>query len=179
MKHLHHKATEFDIGVYFEANGHGTVVFSDKARQSIGNAATNNSLLLTDYQVSAARKLFHTIDLINETVGDAISDMLLVETILHANGWDVRDWLGAYVDLANCLRKVNVADRNVVKTTNAERQCITPVGLQAEIDRVVLKYPRGRSFVRASGTEDVVRVYAEAISKEVKLVSNNFVKCMR
>ena len=25
VKHLHHKALEFDIGVYFEANGHGTV----------------------------------------------------------------------------------------------------------------------------------------------------------
>ena len=25
VKHLHHKAQEFDIGVYFEANGHGTV----------------------------------------------------------------------------------------------------------------------------------------------------------
>ena len=26
VKHLHHKAKEFDIGVYFEANGHGTVL---------------------------------------------------------------------------------------------------------------------------------------------------------
>ena len=25
VKHLHHKALDFDIGVYFEANGHGTV----------------------------------------------------------------------------------------------------------------------------------------------------------
>lgn len=25
VKYLHHKAQEFDIGVYFEANGHGTV----------------------------------------------------------------------------------------------------------------------------------------------------------
>lgn len=28
VKHLHHAAEEFDIGVYFEANGHGTVLFS-------------------------------------------------------------------------------------------------------------------------------------------------------
>jgi len=27
VKHLHHAAMQFDIGVYFEANGHGTVVF--------------------------------------------------------------------------------------------------------------------------------------------------------
>lgn len=25
VKYLHHKAKEFDIGIYFEANGHGTV----------------------------------------------------------------------------------------------------------------------------------------------------------
>lgn len=30
VKYLHHKAHEFDIGVYFEANGHGTVLFSNK-----------------------------------------------------------------------------------------------------------------------------------------------------
>ena len=35
VKHLHHKAQEFDIGVYFEANGHGTVVFSKKAKKAI------------------------------------------------------------------------------------------------------------------------------------------------
>lgn len=33
VKHLHHKALEFDVGVYFEANGHGTVVFSDNAKK--------------------------------------------------------------------------------------------------------------------------------------------------
>ena len=31
VKHLHHEATHFDIGVYFEANGHGTVLFSERA----------------------------------------------------------------------------------------------------------------------------------------------------
>lgn len=41
VKHLHHKAVEYDIGIYFEANGHGTVVFSDKARLAIKAAAEN------------------------------------------------------------------------------------------------------------------------------------------
>jgi len=35
----------------------------------------------------------------------------------------------------------------------------------------VANYKRGRSFVRPSGTEDVVRVYAEAATKEVILYS--------
>lgn len=29
VKYLHEKAAEFDIGIYFEANGHGTVLFSE------------------------------------------------------------------------------------------------------------------------------------------------------
>ena len=35
VKHLHHKALDFDIGVYFEANGHGTVLYSPKAQETI------------------------------------------------------------------------------------------------------------------------------------------------
>jgi hypothetical protein len=35
VKHLHHKALDFDIGVYFEANGHGTVLYSPKAQERI------------------------------------------------------------------------------------------------------------------------------------------------
>ena len=29
VKYLHHKAAQYDIGIYFEANGHGTILFSD------------------------------------------------------------------------------------------------------------------------------------------------------
>lgn len=39
VKHLHHAAQEFDIGVYFEANGHGTTVFSENAVKQIKEAA--------------------------------------------------------------------------------------------------------------------------------------------
>jgi phosphoacetylglucosamine mutase len=30
VKHLHATALQYDVGVYFEANGHGSVTFSDK-----------------------------------------------------------------------------------------------------------------------------------------------------
>ena len=29
VKNLHEKAEKYDIGVYFEGNGHGTVIFQD------------------------------------------------------------------------------------------------------------------------------------------------------
>lgn len=130
------------------------------------------SISLNEDQTEAAQKLLSTIEVINETVGDAISDMFLVEVILQSNGWDVKEWYDTYVDLPNLQKKICVQDRNVITTTDAERKVVAPDGLQAEIDELVAKYPRGRSFVRPSGTEDIVRVYAEAASKEVSIHFN-------
>jgi len=152
VKHLHHKATEFDIGVYFEANGHGTVVFSDKAKELI--------------RARGGDKLATLLDVVNETVGDAISDMLVVECVLADRDWNCSEWLACYQDLPNKLGKVAVRDRTQVTTTDAERKVVTPPGLQEGIDTIVAKYQQGRSFVRPSGTEDCVRVYSEAGTKE-------------
>jgi phosphoacetylglucosamine mutase len=38
VKYLHHAAHSFDVGVYFEANGHGTVLFSQKFAQMVATA---------------------------------------------------------------------------------------------------------------------------------------------
>lgn len=172
VKHLHSKALEFDIGIYFEANGHGTVLFKDTVVQTLKNTAENLELPSTER--AAASRLANIVDVINQTVGDALSDMLLVETILHAKGWNIKDWEQNYQDLPNKQLLVKVADKNIVTTTDAERRCVTPVGLQNEIDKVVSQYRRGRAFVRPSGTEDVVRVYAECenVSDLNKLITD-------
>lgn len=59
-----------------------------------------------------------------------------------------------------------MADRSVITTTDAERVCVTPAGLQDTINKIVTNFPKGRAFVRPSGTEDIVRVYAEANTQE-------------
>ncbi|XP_043578014.1 phosphoacetylglucosamine mutase isoform X2 [Bombus pyrosoma] len=159
IKHLHNKALEFDIGIYFEANGHGTVLFKETTIETIKKAIINPKQSTNEKK--AASKLLNIINVINQTVGDAFSDMLLVETILHAKGWDIIEWEKMYKDLPNQQLKIKINDKNVITTTNAGRQCITPEGLQNEIDKVVSQYKKGRSFVRPSGTEDIVRVYAE------------------
>jgi len=153
VKHLHHKALEYDIGVYFEANGHGTIIFSEHAQSLIKGSPS-------------ASKLQLLMDVINQTVGDAISDLLLVECVLADRGWSAEDWYKEYSDIPNKLMKVSVKDRTLVTTKDAERQVVSPAGMQDRINAAMAKYNRGRSFVRPSGTEDVVRVYAEADSKE-------------
>ncbi|XP_053595147.1 phosphoacetylglucosamine mutase [Microplitis demolitor] len=159
VKHLHHRAQQFDIGVYFEANGHGTVIFKDEIIKMITSSTLNKEI--SDQQRESVLKLSSLIDIINQTVGDALSDMLVVETILYARDWDIVTWKECYIDFPNRQLKVKVKDRNIIKTTDAERICVSPIGLQEKIDEIVSHYPKGRSFVRASGTEDIVRVYAE------------------
>ncbi|RLV94758.1 Phosphoacetylglucosamine mutase [Spathaspora sp. JA1] len=161
VKHLHHEAENFDIGVYFEANGHGTVIFNPEAERRIFNY-----IPATLKEARAVEILKEFSKLINQTVGDAISDLLVVLIILRYLELSPQDWNKCYQDLPNKLVKVIVPDRSIFKTTNAERTLVEPVGLQDKIDAEVAKYNQGRSFVRASGTEDAVRVYAEADIKD-------------
>ena len=157
VKHLHHAAERYDIGVYFEANGHGTVLFSPETLEKLSTYQPS-----TPAQSTALNHLVNLTNVINQTVGDALSDMLLVEVVLAHRSYTGLEWDSLYVDLPNRLVKVVVADRYIFKTEDAERRLVSPPGLQAKIDDLVRRYQGGRSFVRPSGTEDVVRVYAEA-----------------
>lgn len=159
VKHLHHVAARYDVGVYFEANGHGTVLFSANALKQIRKVDPQSPA-----QLEALTTLRALVDLINQTVGDALSDMLLVEVILAQKDYSVEEWLATYTDMPNKLIKVLVTDKNIYTTVpgTAERKLLTPQGAQERIDSIVEQYRDGRSFVRASGTENAVRVYGEA-----------------
>src|SRR5699024_2848190 len=97
---------------------------------------------------------------------------------LNSLGISISDWDSLYTDLPNRLLKQEVKDRNAITTTDAERRCVQPKGLQTAIDQAVAKFgTKARSFVRPSGTEDVVRIYAEADTQDAadllaKLVAN-------
>jgi len=174
VKYLHHKAEEYDIGVYFEANGHGTVLFSETAEEKIEtsyNTIFNNvcienldSKLSSDVRAKAIFDLKNFKDCINQTVGDAISDILAVELVLASKQLSPEDWNKLYTDLPNRQLKVSVRDRNYIQTTDAERRVSKPSELQDAIDKLLSEVKR--SFVRPSGTEDVVRVYAEAPTQD-------------
>ncbi|TYH29836.1 hypothetical protein ES288_A01G044300v1 [Gossypium darwinii] len=167
VKHLHEKAAQFDIGIYFEANGHGTILFSESWLSWL--EARNNELGFASEgseQQKAALRLLSVSKLINQAVGDALSCLLLVEVVLQHKGWSIHKWNELYQDLPSRQLKVKVVDRTAVATTNAETVAISPPGIQEAIDAETAKYPRGRCFIRPSGTEDVIRVYAEASTQE-------------
>ncbi|XP_065202453.1 phosphoacetylglucosamine mutase [Planococcus citri] len=162
VKHLHQKAIEYDIGIYFESNGHGTVLFSNKLKNEIANALK----IASGEQLRALNELCTFINMINETVGDALSDMLAIETILHVKGWSIQDWNKLYDPVPYKMAKVTVKDRSTITTTDAERKAVTPAGLQKGIDDLLTRFPSSRAFVRPSGTEDIVRVYSEAATQK-------------
>ena len=157
VKHLHEAAKSYDVGVYFESNGHGTVIFKESFLGSLQGVAGESK---------AAQELIALNGVINAAVGDAISGILLVEVALKWRQWNLKQWSDMYSDLPSQQRKVVVPDRTAITTTNAERTVTKPDGLQQAIDEIVKEYSSGRSFVRPSGTEDVVRVYAEAATQE-------------
>ncbi|KAI3892058.1 hypothetical protein MKX03_030892 [Papaver bracteatum] len=167
VKCLHEKACEYDIGIYFEANGHGTILFSASFLSWLENrnkelASSSEGL---EQQLSVKR-LLAVSELINQAVGDALSGVLLVEVILRHTGWSIQRWSELYQDLPSRQLKVKVMDRTAVTTENAKTEVVKPTGLQEAINCEVAKYTMGRSFVRPSGTEDVIRVYAEASTQE-------------
>ncbi|KOS20442.1 Phosphoacetylglucosamine mutase [Escovopsis weberi] len=160
VKHLHHAACQFDVGVYFEANGHGTVVFSQEALRVFRETKPKSPA-----QKDALDTLAAVADLINQTVGDAISDMLMVEVILAHKAWTLKDWATTYTDLPNRLVRVEVGNKDLFQATDAERRLSHPPGAQDEIDQCVKKYTTARAFARASGTENACRVYSEAATR--------------
>lgn len=54
---------------------------------------------------------------------------------------------------------------NVVKTNENDTICLAPAKVQEQLNEAMKEW-NGRCFVRPSGTEDVVRVYAEAETRD-------------
>jgi phosphoacetylglucosamine mutase len=145
IKNLHLKAKEFDIGIYFEANGHGTVVFSSKFRTCV------QALLTLDVSCEAfvaANKLLSLAQVLHPTIGDAMSDLLMVEGILFTTGMSLSSWDALFTLLPNQQRRVFVKDKNIIQTRDADRIVTHPAHLQALISSACEKYPLGRGFVR-------------------------------
>lgn len=151
VKHLHTAAHKFEIGIYFEANGHGTVIFQPEALRKLEAA-----------KGAASKTILALSKLANQLVGDALSDLLLVEAMLFLNEMDMNSWLSLYTDLPSKQLKVPVTDRELIMTTDADRRIARPEKLQESIDNLLKRHPGSRAFARPSGTEDIVRVFAEA-----------------
>src|SRR5690606_21567558 len=103
--------------------------------------------------------------------------MLMLESILFIQKLSISDWVNLYRDLPSVQTKckyifmliqktVKVKDRRKIKVSKDETRVLDPQDLQKQLDQLMQKYKGSRTFIRPSGTEDVVRVYAEAETQE-------------
>ena len=152
VKHMEHAAKNYDVSCLFESNGHGTVLIGDKVREKMSEPSSNAKEQTARSRMLALRKVC------NQAVGDAISMLFAVVGVLGVQGMTVEDWDALYADLPCVQAKVAVPDRTKAVPNDSETRLTEPQALQEKIDVLVKKYPSGRSFVRPSGTEDIIRV---------------------
>lgn len=80
VKYLHKEAAKYDIAIYYESNGHGTVIYKKtKLEDWCGDKEVRNISLFSDFQISASRKLFSFLDILNPATGDAMTNALAFE----------------------------------------------------------------------------------------------------
>lgn len=144
VKNFVRAARNYDIGVYFEPNGHGSVMFSNNAIKTFENGNSQHHKIL--------KVLSNMFD---QSIGDALANFLVFKCLIKST-----DNLKTYAEYPSRLLTVKVKDKNSI-VVNDNNEVQSPAYLQGLIDVEVTKF-NGRAFVRPSGTEDLVRVYAEA-----------------
>jgi phosphoacetylglucosamine mutase len=161
VKHLEIAVNAFDVGIYWEPNGHGTVMYSEAFVRTLAAALDECGQGGDAARRASLNVLLSVGRLANQAVGDGVADLLLVLAMLAREGMSFEDWLGMYAERCSANLVVQVADKGVIATENCDRVVTAPAALRKAVDAACRGDGR-RAFVRPSGTEDVVRVYAEA-----------------
>ncbi|KNH09551.1 phosphoacetylglucosamine mutase [Perkinsela sp. CCAP 1560/4] len=172
VKNCHRQSLKNDIGVYFEANGHGSVTFSHKVRTILCQRFQKSN-------VAADRILYLVSNLFSQTCGDAIANMLCVPLALHYCGFNVRGWKGIFKPLPHASMRITLPRPVHIRTNWEQTRIVDPCDLQASIDRILdesialqdekrIEFAKAlRCFVRPSGTEPILRVYVEGLEESV------------
>jgi phosphoacetylglucosamine mutase len=152
VKYAHPVVVNYDIGANTEPNGHGTVAYKMDAIEAA--LAGNDSV--------EAQKLKALLTVSNAVVGDSVANLLVLECILYDLDYTIQDFVGIYSENPNRLYKIKVDDRSIFKPIADESRLTEPAEIQQAVDAAVAAVQDGKAFLRPSGTEDVLRLYAEA-----------------
>ena len=152
VKNLHHKALKYDVSVYFESNGHGTLLIN------------NRSLLEFDF-------FKNFVSLNNEVIGDAVSGIIGVHYCLKYLDINYKDWFNFFIKTDFLLYKKIVTDKNKFETNKIGNRLLRPITIQKELDNINELY-NCFCFIRPSGTENIIRIYIES-NNNIENIKNN------
>ena len=161
VKNLRNAGSNYDISFEFEANGHGKISVKPNLNDKFSKLSSysNSSLDILNLELLTA-----FLSIFNPTVGDGITLMLAVESSLKLLNYSIKDFSDLYKPLKFDYSKLVVKDKAEFVCNRNETRLEKPAHIQEYIDKITNKYKEknARCFVRPSGTEDVIRVYAEA-----------------
>jgi len=140
VKNLIKKANEYNIGIYFEANGHGSLI-------------VNSNFGL--YELIDLGRIFNTI------IGDAIMNMIGIKHIIDKMDLKLDQLNEIFVKRYSKQVKLTVKDKSIYKPSYDQTELIEPKVVADNIRLIMKEYEGCRAFVRPSGTEDVLRLYVE------------------
>lgn len=166
IKYLHQKAKKFDLAFYFEANGHGTVYTKKSSFEKIDSL---NTFVESSADGQVLQLLCMFLSIFNRTTGDSLSALIASECSLKLLNMNINDLYSIYEELSSVALKVVVKDKSIFLPNEDESRLISPIELQTQIDEIIGSESKARLFVRPSGTEDVIRIYVEAKTKESAL----------
>jgi phosphoacetylglucosamine mutase len=138
VKHLYRAAKEYDIGIFFESNGHGSVLFKNPH---------------IDPDLSS---------ILNPFIGDGITDLFAILYVLQELDISPKQWYGLFEKLPAQTYKMVVKNKDIFKTNQDQSRLISPLDLQFQLDDIMKS--GCRVFIRPSGTEDIVRLHIEGPS---------------
>jgi len=162
VKNLKIKANSYDIGIYFESNGHGTVHSQASVR---GKIEKLNSHIESSNDSQILELLLIFLSMFNPTTGDSVSVFLATECALKLMNKSIKDLYYLYKELESTNMKVVVSDKNIFIPNHDETSLLEPIEVQDYINELNSSYGC-RCFIRPAGTEDIVRIYSEAETAE-------------
>jgi phosphoacetylglucosamine mutase len=125
VKNAYPVTSQYIIGANDEPNGHGTI-------QVKWNEL--NKLLMGQEDDPAAKRLVGLLRMTNLAVGDAICNLLMIESVLRDKDFSISQFHKMYADLPCKTLKVEVKDRTAFKTTWDENELTQPAALQDTIN---------------------------------------------
>ena len=146
IKNLIKVAKGYDIGIYFESNGHGSIMVNKT------------------YDIP---ELFQIDNIFNRFIGDSIGNLLGVCHILKQLNINNNEFFDLIQKKEVLNTKVLVKNKNIYVTNYDQTILLEPFDIALNVKNIIglEKFKGCRAFVRPSGTEDILRLYVENNSK--------------